>query len=142
MQERRSEISPKMPSITIISISKANSSPDLRPSNQPRPSISRDPSSKTEDLLSLIPKTTTPEITSLLLAELAKPVSPTTKKVTSTCSGSQSPLSLQTHRQRPRRSSNRLQIPHRLVHGQASDAKAPCCRHSLPRLLMLKRLCS
>lgn len=76
MREWRSEISPKIPSTAINSISKTNRLPDFRPLNQPRPSISRNPSSRTEELLSLIPKTTSPEITSLLLAELAKPVSP------------------------------------------------------------------
>jgi hypothetical protein len=40
-----------------------------------RPSIARDPSSRTAEFLSLIPKSTAPETTSLLLAELAKPVS-------------------------------------------------------------------
>lgn len=41
-----------------------------------RPFIGRDPPSQTEDFLSLIPKTLSPKITSLLLAELAKPISP------------------------------------------------------------------
>lgn len=76
MQERGSEIPPKIPSTTINSINRENRSPEPHLSNQTRLSISRNPFSRTEDLLSLIPKTTTPEITSLLLAELAKPVSP------------------------------------------------------------------
>ncbi|KAL8923665.1 MAG: hypothetical protein Q9172_003016 [Xanthocarpia lactea] len=41
-----------------------------------RPSMRRDPSSQTENLLALIPKTLSPQTTSLLLSELAKPVSP------------------------------------------------------------------
>ncbi|KAK0124661.1 hypothetical protein ONS95_009607 [Cadophora gregata] len=40
-----------------------------------RPSIHRDPSSRTGEFLSLIPKSASPQITSQLLAELAKPVS-------------------------------------------------------------------
>lgn len=41
-----------------------------------RPCLTRDPTSQTEDLLALIPKALSPQITSLLLTELAKPVSP------------------------------------------------------------------
>ncbi|KAL8787741.1 MAG: hypothetical protein Q9213_002061 [Squamulea squamosa] len=41
-----------------------------------RPSIPRHPSSQTENLLALIPKSLSPQTTSILLAELAKPVSP------------------------------------------------------------------
>lgn len=40
-----------------------------------RPHLQRDPSSQTQDLLTWIPKTLSPQITSLLLAELAKPIS-------------------------------------------------------------------
>ncbi|KAL8648265.1 MAG: hypothetical protein Q9210_005089 [Variospora velana] len=40
-----------------------------------RPSLPRDPSSQTENLLAWIPKTLSPKTTSQLLAELAKPVS-------------------------------------------------------------------
>ena len=40
-----------------------------------RPPIARDPSSRTGEFLSLIPPSTTPETTALLLAEMAKPVS-------------------------------------------------------------------
>lgn len=40
-----------------------------------RPSLHHDPSSRTAEFLSLIPKSITPETASLLLAELAKPVS-------------------------------------------------------------------
>ncbi|KAG9240801.1 meiotically up-regulated gene 113-domain-containing protein [Calycina marina] len=40
-----------------------------------RPPIIRDPSSHTGELLSYIPKTASPQTTSLLLAELAKPIS-------------------------------------------------------------------
>ncbi|KAI4214078.1 MAG: hypothetical protein LQ351_003482 [Letrouitia transgressa] len=40
-----------------------------------RPSLPRDPSSQTQNLLALIPKTLSPQTTSQLLAELAKPVS-------------------------------------------------------------------
>lgn len=52
-------------------------SPSPSPSrHQPsRPSPHYDPSSRTTEFLSMIPKSTTPETTSLLLAELAKPVS-------------------------------------------------------------------
>ncbi|KAH8663556.1 meiotically up-regulated gene 113-domain-containing protein [Tricladium varicosporioides] len=42
---------------------------------QARPSITRDPSSRTGEFLSLIPVSATPQTTSLLLAELAKPFS-------------------------------------------------------------------
>ena len=41
-----------------------------------RPNISRDRPSQTQDLLSFIPRTLAPQTTSVLLAELAKPVSP------------------------------------------------------------------
>ena len=41
-----------------------------------RPILSRDRPSQTQDLLSFIPRTLAPQITSVLLAELAKPVSP------------------------------------------------------------------
>ncbi|KAL3423523.1 Meiotically up-regulated gene 113 protein [Phlyctema vagabunda] len=40
-----------------------------------RPSLGRDPSSRTGEFLSLIPQATSPQTTALLLAELAKPVS-------------------------------------------------------------------
>jgi hypothetical protein len=40
-----------------------------------RPSIIRDPPSRTKEFLSLIPPATSPETTALLLAELAKPIS-------------------------------------------------------------------
>jgi hypothetical protein len=40
-----------------------------------RPNLDRDPSSRTGELLSLIPSTASPQVTSLLLAELAKPIS-------------------------------------------------------------------
>ncbi|KAI4228420.1 MAG: hypothetical protein LQ349_006551, partial [Xanthoria aureola] len=40
-----------------------------------RPPIPRDPPSQTENLLTLIPKSLSPQTTSLLLSELAKPVS-------------------------------------------------------------------
>ena len=41
-----------------------------------RPALTRDPSSQTQDLLALIPRTLSPQTTSLLLGELAKPISP------------------------------------------------------------------
>jgi hypothetical protein len=41
----------------------------------PRPKIARDPSSRTGEFLSLIPPSTSPQTTALLLAELAKPFS-------------------------------------------------------------------
>ena len=40
-----------------------------------RPALPQDPSSQTQNLLSLIPQTLSPQTTSLLLAELAKPIS-------------------------------------------------------------------
>ncbi|KAL8657325.1 MAG: hypothetical protein Q9226_002022 [Calogaya cf. arnoldii] len=40
-----------------------------------RPHVTRDPPSQTENLLALIPKSLSPQTTSLLLSELAKPVS-------------------------------------------------------------------
>jgi T5orf172 domain len=40
-----------------------------------RPSITRDPSSRTGEFLSLIPTSASPQVTALLLTELAKPVS-------------------------------------------------------------------
>ena len=43
--------------------------------NTERPSVRRDPPSQTQDLLSLIPRTLSPQTTSTLLVELAKPVS-------------------------------------------------------------------
>ncbi|MCJ1459975.1 hypothetical protein MMC28_010354 [Mycoblastus sanguinarius] len=49
--------------------------PNIDSSDKGRPSIRRDASSHTQDLLSLMPRTLSPQITSLLLAELAKPVS-------------------------------------------------------------------
>ncbi|KAE8449116.1 hypothetical protein EG329_008499 [Mollisiaceae sp. DMI_Dod_QoI] len=41
----------------------------------PRPPINRDPSSRTGEFLSLIPRSASPQTTALLLGELAKPVS-------------------------------------------------------------------
>ncbi|KAH7360900.1 meiotically up-regulated gene 113-domain-containing protein [Rhexocercosporidium sp. MPI-PUGE-AT-0058] len=49
-------------------------SSNLHPTNH-RPSIVRDPSSRTGEFLSLIPKSASPQTTAQLLAELAKPVS-------------------------------------------------------------------
>lgn len=54
---------------------------DLSPINNPttstnRPALPREPSSTTQSLLSLIPTSLSPQTTSLLLAELAKPISP------------------------------------------------------------------
>ncbi|KAL8728433.1 MAG: hypothetical protein Q9166_005395 [cf. Caloplaca sp. 2 TL-2023] len=49
---------------------------DKSTNSRNRPSLPRDLSSQTENLLALIPKTLSPQITSQLLAELAKPVSP------------------------------------------------------------------
>ncbi|KAI4185859.1 MAG: hypothetical protein L6R41_003873 [Letrouitia leprolyta] len=43
--------------------------------NERRPHLQRDPSSQTESLLTWIPKSLSPQITSQLLAELAKPIS-------------------------------------------------------------------
>ncbi|MCJ1423678.1 hypothetical protein MMC29_001562 [Sticta canariensis] len=54
---------------------------DPPPANNPstasnRPALAHEPSSQTQNLLSLIPTTLSPQTTSLLLAELAKPTSP------------------------------------------------------------------
>ncbi len=51
------------------------SRPDRPVSLPGRPQVARDPPSQTQDLLSLIPKGHSPQTTSVLLAELAKPVS-------------------------------------------------------------------
>ncbi|KAL9068000.1 MAG: hypothetical protein Q9161_006523 [Pseudevernia consocians] len=48
----------------------------FHPTNTKRPPAQQHRSSHTQDLLSLIPTTLSPQTTSLLLAELAKPVSP------------------------------------------------------------------
>ena len=48
---------------------------DKSPNPRNRPPIPRDPPSQTENLLALIPKSLSPQTTSLLLSELAKPVS-------------------------------------------------------------------
>jgi T5orf172 domain len=50
-------------------------SSDNLSATQSRPPITRDPSSRTAEFLSLIPRNATPQTTSLLLSELAKPVS-------------------------------------------------------------------
>lgn len=47
----------------------------LSPGHQTRPSIQRDPSSRTGEFLALIPPTASPALTAQLLAELAKPFS-------------------------------------------------------------------
>lgn len=52
------------------------SHPNGVPSASSRPSVGRHRPSQTEYFLSLIPKTLTPQSTALLLAELAKPISP------------------------------------------------------------------
>lgn len=77
MQEIRSSQSrPRIPASRPIPSSQQTSSlPDPRPTHQTRPPISRHPSSRTAEFLSLIPLATSPQTTSLLLAELAKPVS-------------------------------------------------------------------
>ncbi|RDW78482.1 DUF1766-domain-containing protein [Coleophoma crateriformis] len=75
---RRTSVSfPKPPNHRPSAASTGNSS-HLSPVSghaSRRPHIRRDPSSRTAELLSLIPKTASPETTALLLAELAKPVS-------------------------------------------------------------------
>ncbi|KAL8977635.1 MAG: hypothetical protein Q9205_006602 [Flavoplaca limonia] len=48
---------------------------DKSTNSRNRPQMPRDPSTQTETLLALIPKTLSPQTTSLLLSELAKPVS-------------------------------------------------------------------
>jgi hypothetical protein len=49
--------------------------PSIQEKLPSRPSIARDPSSRTGEFLSLIPTSASPQTTALLLAELAKPVS-------------------------------------------------------------------
>ncbi|KAI4198965.1 MAG: hypothetical protein LQ350_004946 [Teloschistes chrysophthalmus] len=59
--------------------SSSSARPALAPkstNSRTRPPHPRDPSSQTSNLLALIPKTLSPQVTSQLLAELAKPVSP------------------------------------------------------------------
>lgn len=58
------------------SLTQYRSSSPMSTSQVPRPRPRRTPSSQTRDLLSYIPMTLPPQTTSLLLAELAKPVSP------------------------------------------------------------------
>ncbi|KAL9576458.1 MAG: hypothetical protein Q9212_007079, partial [Teloschistes hypoglaucus] len=59
--------------------SSSSARPALAPKStnpRTRPPNPRDPSSQTSNLLALIPKTLSPQVTSQLLAELAKPLSP------------------------------------------------------------------
>jgi hypothetical protein len=59
-----------------IPVQRPQASPKLSPTPLPtRPTINRDPSSRTGELLALIPGSASPQTTALLLAELAKPVS-------------------------------------------------------------------
>ncbi|MCJ1469218.1 hypothetical protein MMC07_007851 [Pseudocyphellaria aurata] len=68
-QRRRHHSSTKMEPANLSPINNP-----IVPSN--RPAFPREPSSQTQSLLSLIPITLSPQTTSLLLAELAKPISP------------------------------------------------------------------
>ncbi|PQE32761.1 meiotically up-regulated protein113-domain-containing [Rutstroemia sp. NJR-2017a WRK4] len=67
------------PSSRPATSSRPGTSPRPPTSRQPemlqRPNLDRDPSSRTGEFLSLIPSTASPQVTSLLLAELAKPIS-------------------------------------------------------------------
>lgn len=59
------------------SSNEVNLSPIINPATPlNRPALPREPSSQTQSLLSLIPNSLSPQTTSLLLAELAKPISP------------------------------------------------------------------
>ena len=66
----------KRPTATVPAQGFSKLAPSVQP-NIPseRPKIARDPSSRTGEFLSLIPQSTSPQTTALLLAELAKPVS-------------------------------------------------------------------
>lgn len=73
-QERKRERQKQKPSNLALfcCIGEASETRAARPA---RPPINRDPPSRTKEFLSLIPKSTSPQITALLLTELAKPVS-------------------------------------------------------------------
>lgn len=77
MQElKSSQTNPQIPTThPVPSSHRGPNAPSLRSSPPKRASVSRDPSLRTAEFLSLIPATSTPQATSLLLAELAKPVS-------------------------------------------------------------------
>ncbi|KAL9033476.1 MAG: hypothetical protein Q9180_005923 [Flavoplaca navasiana] len=85
LPEMRKATSPQRTQQTMHSIRKTDGrrrSSSARPAladksmnSRNRPQMPRDPSSQTENLLALIPKTLSPQTTSLLLSELAKPVS-------------------------------------------------------------------
>jgi hypothetical protein len=67
---------PRIPSTQpLLSSQQRLTAPDPRQLTQTRPPLSHSPSSPTAEFLSLIPSTATPQTTSLLLAELAKPLS-------------------------------------------------------------------
>lgn len=59
--------------LLLCCIGETDEPPPPRPAK--RPTVKRDPSSRTGELLSLIPKSASPQTTSLLLTELAKPFS-------------------------------------------------------------------
>lgn len=63
------------PTITKIPRQSPSSRAPIANKDPYRPSLPRDPPSQTQDLLSLIPKSLSPQTTSALLSELAKPVS-------------------------------------------------------------------
>lgn len=73
MQRRQNQALAQSPSSNTAPSRSALAVKPTTPLN--RPLLSRDPSSQTQDLLALIPKTLAPQTTSLLLAELAKPIS-------------------------------------------------------------------
>ena len=77
MQEiRPNQPSPRIPSTqSLPSYQQRLIASDPRHPPSARPPLSHSPSSRTAEFLSLIPPTTTPQTTSLLLAELAKPLS-------------------------------------------------------------------
>lgn len=80
---RRPEVSTPTPAERKHPVDRMNRQPNASgsvsasqlESRASRPSFSRDPPSRTQEFLSLLPKTLSPQTTSLLLAELAKPVS-------------------------------------------------------------------
>jgi hypothetical protein len=77
MQEiKSSQPRPRIPSTRPLpSSQQTHTAPDPRQTSQTRPPLSHSPSSRTAEFLSLIPPAATPQTTSLLLAELAKPLS-------------------------------------------------------------------
>lgn len=72
-EKRRPKPKPRSNLALFCCIGESDDAKPARPVK--RPPIQRDPSSRTGEFLSLIPKSASPQTTSLLLSELAKPVS-------------------------------------------------------------------